>query len=79
VKLQDTMAFKTIEAEYMIAVETCKKALWLRELTETFGFMQDSVQVHYNSQSDIHLAKKHRDHKQTKYINVRYHKISQWL
>ena len=41
----------------MAAVETSKKVLWLRELIEIFSIIHDSVQVHCDSQSMIHLAK----------------------
>jgi len=51
----------------------------LKELIEIFGIIQDSVRVHCDSQSAIHLAKDHRYHKQTKHINMRYHKIRQWV
>jgi len=51
----------------------------LRELVETFSIIQDSVRVHCDSQSAIHLVKDHRYHKQMKHIDVRYHKIRQWV
>jgi hypothetical protein len=78
-ELQETVALSTTEAEYMAAVEASKEALWLRGLVEMFGVIQDSVQVHCDSQSVIHLAKDHRYHKRTKHIDVRYHKIRQWV
>jgi len=78
-ELQDTIALSTIEAEYIAAVEASKKALWLRGLVETFSIIHDSVQVHCDSQSAIHLAKDHRYHKWTKHIDVRFHKIRQWV
>ena len=56
-ELQDTVALLTTEAEYMAVVETSKKALWLRRLVEMFSIIQDSVWVHYDSQSAIHLAR----------------------
>jgi len=62
-ELQDTIALSTIEAEYMAAVEASKEALWLRGLVETFSTIQDSVRVHCDSQSAIHLAKDHMHHK----------------
>ena len=67
-ELQDTIAFSTTEAEYMVAVEASKEALWLRGLIETFNIIQDSVRVQCDRQSAIHLAKDHR-----------YHKIRQWV
>jgi len=51
----------------------------LKGLVETFSIIQDSVPVHYDSQSMIHLAKDHKYHKRTKHIDVRYHKIRQWV
>ena len=66
-----------IEVKYMAAVEASKEVLWLRGLVETFNIIQDSVRVHCDSQSAIHLAKDHRYHKRTKHIDVRYHKIRQ--
>ena len=74
-ELQNTVAFSTTEAEYMAVVEASKEALWLRGLVEIFGIIQDSVRVHCDRQSAIHLAKDHRYHKQTKHIDVRYQKI----
>ena len=64
----------------MATVEALKEASWLRGLVETFSIIHDSVRVHCDSQSAIHLAKKdHRYHKRTKHIDVRYHKIRQWV
>ena len=38
-ELQDTVALSMTEAEYMVAVKASKKALWLRELIETFSII----------------------------------------
>jgi len=74
-KLQDIVALSTTEVKYMATIEVSKEVLWLRGLVETFGIIQDSVRVHCDSQNVIHLAKNHKYHKQTKHIDVRYHKI----
>jgi len=79
VELQDIIALLTIEAEYMTTVKASKEAFWLRGLIETFGIIQDSVQIYCENQSAIHLAKDHRYHKWTKHIDMRYHKIYQWV
>ena len=76
-ELLDTIALSTTEAEYMAAVKASKEALWLRELVETFSIVQDSIRVHCDSQSAIHLANDHRCHTRTKHVEVRYHKIRQ--
>ena len=77
-ELQDTIALSMTEAKYTAAVEATKEALWLRGLVETLSIIQDSVRVHCDSQSSIHLAKDYMYHKWTKHIDVRYHKIRQW-
>ena len=61
----------------MIAVEASKEVLWLRRLVETFGIIHDSVQVHCNSPSVIHLVKEHKHHKRMRHIDMKYHKIHQ--
>jgi len=71
------MSLSTIEMKYIAAIEASKEALWLRGLVETFDIIQDSVQIHYDSQNAILLTKDHMYHKRTKHINVRYHKIRQ--
>ena len=62
----------------MAVVEASKEALWLRRLVKTFSIIQNSFQVHCDSQSAIHLAKDHMYHKRTKHIDVTFHKIRQW-
>ena len=79
VEFQDTIALSMTEAEYMVTVKVLKEALWLRGLVEIFSIIQYSARVHCDSQSAIHLAKDHRYHKRIKHINVRYHKIRQWI
>jgi len=78
-ELQDTIALSITEGVYMGAVEASKEALWLKGLVEIFSIIQDSVRVHCDSQSAIHLAKDHRCYKQTKHIDVRYYEIRQWV
>ena len=63
----------------MAAVEASKEALWLQGLVDTFGVKQEEVKIHCDSQSAIHLVKDQRYHKRTKYIDVRYHKIREWI
>jgi len=63
----------------MAAVEESKKVLWLRGLVDTFGIIQDSVQVYSDSQSAILLAKDHMYHKRIKHLDVRYHMIHHWV
>jgi len=63
----------------MNAVEASKEALWLRELVETFSIIKDLVWIYCDNQSAIHVAKDRRYYKRTKHIDVRFHKICQWV
>jgi hypothetical protein len=55
--LQPTVALSTAEAEYMVVIEAVKEALWLQGLIGDLGFSREYVNVYYDSQSAIHLAK----------------------
>jgi hypothetical protein len=55
--IQSTVAMSTTEAEYMVAAEAAKEALWLTGLFKELGIQQDGVSLHCDSQSAIHLAK----------------------
>ncbi|KAF5939683.1 hypothetical protein HYC85_023942 [Camellia sinensis] len=45
------------EAEYMVVTEAFKEAIWLHGLIEDLGIVQKHVEVYYDSQSAICLAK----------------------
>lgn len=77
--LQDTIALSTIEAEYMAVTEAAKEAVWLRGLVGQLGFKEDNIVLQCDSQSAIHLAKNQVYRARTKHIDVRYHKIREWL
>jgi hypothetical protein len=55
--LQPTVALSTAEAEYMVVIEAVKEALWLQGLIVDLGFSHEYVNVYYDSQSAIYLAK----------------------
>jgi hypothetical protein len=52
-----------------------KEALWLQGLIGDLGFSQEYVNVYYDSQSAIHLAKNQVHHARTKHIDIRFHFI----
>ncbi|KAL1370701.1 hypothetical protein AAHE18_01G080100 [Arachis hypogaea] len=55
--LQATMALSTTEVEYMAIAEGVKEVLWLRGLLDDLGLKQDCVNLSWDSQSTIYLAK----------------------
>ena len=47
--LQSTIALSTTEAEYMVAVEAVKEAIWLRSLIGNLALEQDITVVYCDS------------------------------
>ena len=74
-KLQKCVSLSTTEAEYIAAVEACKKVLWMKNFLQTLGMKQGKYKLLCDSQSAIHLAKNPGFHSRTKHIDVRYHWI----
>ncbi|KAK3039791.1 hypothetical protein RJ639_027104 [Escallonia herrerae] len=77
--LQSTTALSTTEAEYMTLTEAAKEALWLKGLVEELGFKQRGVLLQCDNQSALDLAKNQVFHARTKYIDVRYHRVREWI
>lgn len=50
-----SVALSTTQTEYVALAEGVKEALWLKGMVNEMGIAQDSVVVHYDSQSAIHL------------------------
>jgi heme/copper-type cytochrome/quinol oxidase subunit 3 len=74
--LQSAVAFSTIEAEYMAAEETVKKAIWLRGLVNDLDLQHNETVVFCDSQSTIHLTKNQMYRERIKHMDVRYHFFS---
>ena len=71
--LQSIVAFSTTEAEYMVVIEGCKEALWLKGL---FGELSDQLQISTlfcDSQIAIFLTEDKMFHERRKHKDVRYH------
>jgi hypothetical protein len=77
--LQTDTALSTTEAEYMALTEASKEAMWLSGLVKKFGLTQNSMVVRCDSQSAICLAKNQVFHSRTKHIELRYHRIRDWV
>ncbi|KAK3001074.1 hypothetical protein RJ639_020290 [Escallonia herrerae] len=77
--LQSTTVLSTTEAEYMALTKAAKEALWLKGLVEELGFMQRGVLLQCDSQSALDLAKNQVFHARTKHIDVRYHRVREWI
>lgn len=77
--LQSTSVLSTIKAKYMATVEAAKEGLWLTGIVRELKLSQESLELHCDSQSVIHLLKNQVYHARTKHIDVRYHTIRDWI
>ena len=57
----------------MALIEAVKEALWVKGLANELGFPQNYVEVHFDSQSAIALAKNLVHHENTKHTDIRLH------
>jgi hypothetical protein len=63
----------------MAAIEAVKEALWLTELVKKLGIQQVRVPLYCDNQSVIYLAKNQVYHARIKHIDVRFHKIREFV
>jgi hypothetical protein len=75
-RLQPTVALSSSEAEYMALCSATQEAIYLRQLTEDFGYRQTRpTRIYEDNQGCIALTKNPVLHKRTKHISIRYHFI----
>lgn len=78
--LQKTVALSTTEAEYIAASDGVKEAIWLRQLLKDIGFEEkEATSIMIDNQSAIILTKNAELHQRTKYIDVRFHFIRDYV
>ena len=63
----------------MAATEAGKELIWLTQLFGELGERADASKLLLDSQSAIKLAKNPVFHRRTKHIDVKYHKIREWV
>ena len=75
---QDTVADSTTEAEYIVASEAAKEAVWIKKFIAGLGVIPsilDPVNLYYDNNRAIAQAKEPRSHQRSKHILRRYHLI----
>jgi len=72
-KLQYVIALSTTEAEYMVATQACKEAIWIQRLMEELGHSQQQIGMYCDIQSTLHIARNPVFHSRKKHIGVQYH------
>ena len=75
-KKQHIIALSSTKAEYIAQTHVAKEALWLWScVEEIWGVKVEAMNINYNNQGAIALAKDNKYHSRTKHIDLRYHFI----
>ena len=56
-KSQIVVALSTTEAEYMVATQACKKAIWIHRLMEQIVHKQKKNPIYCDSEGARHIAR----------------------
>jgi hypothetical protein len=72
-KLQPTVAFSNVEAEYMSAAHAIKEALWLKKLCNDLDLKYEGVPIGCDNQGAIKLVKHPIASQRSKHIDVSHH------
>jgi hypothetical protein len=78
-KLQPTVAFSTVEAEYMSAAHATKEALWLKKLCNNLDLKCEGVPIECDNQGAIKLVKHPIASQRSKHIDVSHHFVRERL
>ena len=72
------MANSTCESEYTAASKAAKEAIWLKNFIGDLGVVpaiKHPMEIFYDSESAVALAKEPRDHGRSRNIDIKYHFI----
>ena len=75
---QSSIADSTMEAEYIIASEAAKEAIWLKNFLIDLGVVpsaQSAITLYCDNSGVVANAKEPRSHKTGKHIERKYHLI----
>ena len=73
---QEIVDLSSCEAEFMVATEAVKQAIWLQELlSEVVGDVCEKVIIQVDNKSAIVLTKNHVFHGRSRHIHMRFHFI----
>ena len=78
-RLQDIVTLSSAEAEYVAATEGAKESVWISNFLKSVRAPNSRLELFVDNQSAIKLANNPVYHQRTKHIDVRYHKIREWV
>lgn len=66
----------TTKANYIAANNCYTQLLWLKQMLEDYGIVQDILFVYCDNTSAINISKNLVEHSRTKHIDIKHHFIS---
>ena len=80
VKLQNTVATSSTEAEFIAAVSAAKTAKYLRTVLHEIGFEQDQpTKINEDNMAAIFMANNSRPTDRTRHMDIQYFALQQWI
>ena len=70
---QASVAFSSIEAEYVAAASCFSQILWMKQTLQDYGLSFGRVPIFVDNMSAISIAKNPVLHSRTKHIDIRFH------
>ena len=74
-KKQNSVAFSTIEAKYIVVGSCCAQILWIKQQLSDFGVALHNIPIFCDNTSPINITKNPVQHSRTKHIEIRHHFI----
>ena len=78
-KKQNSVALSTTEAEYIAAKTCCAQILWIKQQLKDFGIKLNETPIRCDNTSAINLTKNPIQYSRSKYIEIRYHFIREYV
>ncbi|KAL0553674.1 hypothetical protein IC582_007575 [Cucumis melo] len=74
-KKQNCVSLSTVEAEYIAVGSGCTQMLWMKNMLNEYGIIQDVMTLYCDNMSAIDISKNPVQHSRTKHIDIRHHFI----
>jgi len=74
-KKQNYVSLSIAKAEYIAAVSSCSKLVWMKQMLEEYDVTQGVLTLYYDNLSAINISKNPMQHNKIKHINIRHHFI----
>nr|GEV74510.1 retrovirus-related Pol polyprotein from transposon TNT 1-94 [Tanacetum cinerariifolium] len=78
-KKQKSTAISSREAKYISLSGRCAQILWMHSQLIDYDFQFNKIPLYYNNKSEIDLCCNNVQHSRSKYVDVHYHFIKEWV